>query len=57
MVTELWSARPASYRNVVWVKLGSDIAGATAPLENADLSDTVRLTGPDWLVVSRGRDA
>ena len=57
MVTELCSARPASYRNVVWVKLGSDIAGATAPREKADLSETVRFTGPDWLMESRGRDA
>lgn len=47
MVTELCSARPASYRNVVWVKFGSDIAGATAPREKADLSETVKLTGPD----------
>ena len=52
MVTELWSARPASYKKVVWVKLGRDMAGATAPLENADLSDTVRLTGPECVVVS-----
>lgn len=41
----------------MWEKLGSDIAGATAPLENADLSDTVRFTGPVWLVGSVGRGA